>query len=241
MDNRIIFALVVLGVLVIGGYLYYQSLPTVDANGIATITAKPDMVSVYLNIETKNLTAQDAQNMNSEITTKVKIALVVAGFDNDEIQLSDFQSYPDYDYTRNGQTFKGYVVRQGITVKTDKFERVASIVDAAIQNGALVSYINFELSDKKESEYKQQALTAAGKDAEAKAEATAEGFGKSLGKLISIQTVSQPEYYPYRLYAAGGMDMATSNAEASKAAVNLSPKDMEISASVTAKYKLGLF
>lgn len=240
MDNRLIFALVVIGVLVIGGYLYYQNMPTVNAAGTATITAKPDTVSINIYIETRNATAQDAQNTNSDLTTNVKTALVVLGLDNSEIQLSNINAYPEYDYNYNTQTFKDYVVRQDITIKTDKMDKIAGIVDAAIQNGALVSYINFDLSDAKQAEYKQQALTAAGKDAGAKANATAAGFGKKLGKLVSIQTTSEPIYNPYPLYAAGIATMET-NAEAVKAVANISPKDLEVSASVVATYKLSLF
>ena len=58
MDNKILVALLVVGVILVGGYLAYTSGPIVSAQGTSTLKAQPDEVSVYISIETRNVSAQ---------------------------------------------------------------------------------------------------------------------------------------------------------------------------------------
>ena len=68
MDNRIAIGVVVIAVLVIGGYLLYGAGPTVSAQGEAVLNVQPDEASVYLSVETRDDSAEIAKNMNNEIT-----------------------------------------------------------------------------------------------------------------------------------------------------------------------------
>lgn len=237
MDNRILTAILVVGALIIGGYLYYNTGAVVSAQGSSSIKVQPDEVSIYLSIETKNLTAQGAKDMNSKITDDVVTELVKLGLERKEIQFSNYNAYPDYDWSNGQQKLKGYVVNQQLVIKIKDFDLVYSIVDKSVNAGALVSYINFELSDEKQSEYKSQALTEAGKDAKEKAEATAAGLGKNLGRLVSVQS-QEFNYNPWILYEkAGAMD----SSGAREVAMNIQPQDEEVTASITVQYKLSLF
>jgi len=232
MNNKVLVIIIAIAVVLVGGYLLYNSGPVVSAQGSSSIKASPDEVSVYINVETKNQSAQGAQEMNKEISDKLLFELVKIGFDRDELKFVNQNVYEDK---------KGFVVSQQLVVKTDKTEKVPSIVDAVIQSGALVSYINFELSDEKQGEYKKQALEEASKDAMEKARAIADGQGRRLGRLVSLE--NQEAYYPgpIGLYAkAEGMDSAMANSEARKVALNIAPQDLEITASIMARYKLSL-
>ena len=119
---------------------------------------------------------------------------------------------------------------------------VPEIVDAGIDAGALVSSINFELSDEKQNDYKAEALSEASADARKKAESTASGLNKKIGKLVSVQ--SEEFYYPgpIPIYAKaeGGGDAAAAT-EARQAAVNLRPQDIAVTASVRVEYRLRVF
>ncbi|MDP1695998.1 MAG: SIMPL domain-containing protein [archaeon] len=236
MDNRILIALVI-GILLVGGYIYYNTGAIVSAQGSSNIKVQPDEVSIYLNIETKNLTAQGAKDANDEITDNVVTELVKLGLERKDIQFSSYNTYPEYDWSNGQQKFKGYVVSQQLVIKTKDFDLVYGIVDKSVNAGALVNYINFELSDEKQSDYKSQALTEAGKDAKDKAEATAAGLGKNLGRLVSVQ--SQDFYYqPWNLYDKA---VATDSGGAREVAMNIQPQDKEVTASITVQYKLSLF
>jgi len=239
MNNKVLVIIIAIAVVLVGGYLLYNSGPVVSAQGSSSIKASPDEVSVYINVETKNQSAQGAQEMNKEISDKLLFELVKIGFDRDELKFVNQNVYEDVDWRTGAK--KGFVVSQQLVVKTDKTEKVPSIVDAVIQSGALVSYINFELSDEKQGEYKKQALEEASKDAMEKARAIADGQGRRLGRLVSLE--NQEAYYPgpIGLYAkAEGMDSAMANSEARKVALNIAPQDLEITASIMARYKLSL-
>ena len=238
MNDKTIIAIIIAAVLLVGGYLYFSSQPIVSAQGFSSLSVEPDKVSVYLNIETKGATAQEVKDKNAEISDKVVIELIKLGFERKDIQSLNYNIYPDYDWSSGTQKQKGYIASQQIIIKTDNFDKVAQVVDKSVDAGALVSSINFELSDEKQSEYKSQVLESAGKDAEKKAEATAAGLGKKLGRLVSVS--SQDFYYPGPIayYARAEGD---SGATAEKAAVNIAPSDIEVTASVSVQYKLSSF
>ena len=242
-NNVIWIGIVIIAILAVGVYLVFNAGPVVSAQGTASIKAVPDQVSVNVNIETRNSTAQLAQESNKDISEKLLVELVKLGYDRDELKFVNQNVYPEYDYTNDyrQQKIKGYVVSQQLVIKTSDVNRVPSIVDAVINSGALISYINFEVSDVKQAEYKNQALEQASKDAMTKAQSIADGQGKKLGRLVSI--TNQDYYYPgpinyYTRDASAGV--AESNAGALKAATNLAPNEQDITASISAQYKLRL-
>lgn len=243
-DNKIWIGIVIVAILVVAGYLYFNAGPVVSAQGFASIKAVPDEVSVNVNIETRNLTAQGAQESNKEISEKLLIELVKIGYDRNELKFVNYQVYPEYDYSSDyrQQKIKGYVVSQQLVIKTKDVNKVPSIVDAVIKSGSLVSYINFELSESKQADYKNKALEAASKDAMTKAQSIASGQGKKIGRLVSI--TNQDYNYPgplnyYQRDTSASIEM--SNAGALKAVTNLAPNEQEITATISAQYKLGMF
>ena len=242
MNNKAIIAIVIIAILVVAGFIIYNGGPVVSATGTSDLKVSPDIVSVNINIQSINDTAQDAQVEVNRVSEDLLVQLIKIGFNRDELKFVNANVNPSYDW-RTGKS-NGFTASQQLVVKTNSTSEVPSIVDAAISAGALVSYIDFELSDAKQNDYKSQALKAASEDARSKAGAIASGQGKSLGRLVSI--TNQPANYPgpimyYSSAANAGGDMMAANAEASKAAVNLTPQDIDISATIQAQYKLSLF
>ena len=241
-DNRIWIVIVVIAILAIGAYLYLDSGPVVSAQGVATIKVVPDEVSVNVNVETHNKTAQEAQDSNNLISQNLLLEMTKLGYSQDELKFVNYNVYPEYDWINNQQIMKGYVVSQQLVVKTNESGKVPSIVDGVISSGALVSYIDFEVSDAKQAEYKNQALEQASEDAKTKAESIAAGQGKSVGRLVSITNQDYNYPGPVPVYSMGAnAPMAESNAGAAKAAVNLAPEEQDITATISAQYKLGMF
>ena len=160
-------------------YFVYSSRPgpEITAQGQASLKAKPDLVSVYVLVETRNSTAELAQADNSKLTEILLNRLQAAGFDKDSVQLSYYNTYPDYDWSNNKQTLKGYVVSQQLILYAPEFSKVPGVVNEIVSAGALVSSINFELSSKKQNEYKTTLLADASLDARNKAVAIASGLG----------------------------------------------------------------
>lgn len=243
-----ITAVVIVLILVVSGYLFYSSGQTaiVTATGYSEITVQPDSASVYVYIQERNDSAENAKNQAFAIGDDVITQLVKLGFERKDIQSGQVYVNPDYSWENDRSVLKGYIANQEIIVKTKNFDKVLNVINVAVDSGALISSMNFELSQEKENEYKIQALKLAGEDAKAKARAIAESQGKSLGDLVDI-TSEDFNYRPIPYYAYSGekgaaMDVISSaNAEAKVAAMNIVPKDNEVSATINVRYKISKF
>ncbi len=242
MNTKYTIGALALGVLIVVGLIFANgSGAMVSAVGESTIKAQPDKVSVYLTAEGRGKTAGEAKDAHDKIVDDLTISLLKMGFSKDEIKTQSYNIYPEYDWSAGTQKEKGFVASEQIIVETSDFGKTSDIVDAGIDSGALVSYINFELSTEKQSEYKTQALEEAGKDAKKKAEATASGLGKSLGGLVSVETQDY-NYGPYVYYdKAVASSTGSGVAEARSAALNLAPQDIEVRATIRVEYKLRSF
>jgi len=217
---------------------------SVTVQGSAQIKATPDLVSVYYDIETTGKTASEAKAAEDVIYQKLVDALVVQGFEKSEIQTQNFNVYPNtyWDSATQKQKTDGYKASHNIKLElsVDKMDGLTSVVDAGINSGAGISYINFELTQESQSKYKAQALELAAKDAQIKADSVASGFNKKAGKLISVQ-VDSFNYYPWNVYTAkadASGSVLGSSSSAVEAATNIQPSDQEISASVSATFRL---
>ncbi len=229
-------AVIILAVL--GIYAFKSGSATeVTTTGNAEIKAMPDLVTIYFNVQTKGDTAQEAKDKNSEIVDSATIALLKTGLERSEITTENYNIYPDYDWTSGSQKLKGYIATHSIKVQLDseKLDDAGEIIDAGVNAGATISYINFELSLDKQNEYKAIALKQATEDAKIKAESIASGAGKKLGALVSIAD-SSFNYYPWPLYEAQAESAST--ADAKSAVTSIQPGEQTISASVSATYKI---
>ncbi len=235
LKKGIIISLIFLAVLVVG-YFVYVSGPEVMTTGYSEITANPDLISVYVTAEGRDADIGKAQETSLEVSDKFFLELEKLEIPEEDIELLNYNTYPDYDW-QTGKT-NGYVASQQMIIKIKDFDKTSSIIRAATNSGALVSGINFELSSSKQNEYKAVALKEAGKDAKVKADALAEGLGRRIGGLVSVQS-QDFNYYPYPYFSRD--EMAVGNSEAEKASVSVSPKDLSVSASVSATYTMTRF
>ena len=239
MDNKTIAGILIVGVVIVALYLSFGSSgAVVSAQGNSVLEVEPDEVSINLNLIARDKSAEVAKDSLDKISDDVYVALIKLGLGKDNVKLQGYNIYPEYDWIGEERQDKGYVANQQVVVKVDDFDLVPRIIDASVDNGALVSYISFELSEERQSEYKIKALEEAGKDAKAKAEATAAGLGKNIGQLVSVE--SQDFWYgPYMAYEASAVGGDGESAKV--ASYSLSPEDIEVRANILVKYKLRAF
>jgi hypothetical protein len=224
----------------IWAFSHFSSSNTVTGNGLATIKVVPDEVGIYFSVETSGTTSEIATTKNSEIVDALVTKLKGLGLDEDKIQTTGFNVYQDYDWSSGQRVNKGFKATHSIIVNlpTSSSSMIGDVIDAGVSAGAGISYVNFELSQAKQSEYKAQALKAATEDAKVKATAIASGLGKSLGSLVAVSDNSFG-YNPWNVYQSMGGASATTSAEAAKVATtDITPSEQEVSASVTAVFKL---
>ncbi|MDA3836196.1 MAG: SIMPL domain-containing protein [Nanoarchaeota archaeon] len=209
---------------------------TVSVQGQAQIKAMPDLMVIYFNVETKGNTTEEARSANVEIIDKLVEGITALGFEKSEIVTENLNVREDCEWTQDGQECDGFVATHSVKIEmgVDDTEKMGNVVDAGVSAGAMVNYINFELTQESQNKYKAEAMKAAAKDAQIKADSVAEGFGKTAGKLVSVQ-VNDFGYYPWRA-ASGGAMMDTAMVKESVS--NIQPGEEEISASVSATFKL---
>ncbi len=241
MKTEYIIGIIVLGLILVGAYMLDASSPIVSAQGTAAMKVQPDNSVVYVSIETRNKTAQDTQEAHAIIRDAVVASLGRMGIPEKDIQLMNYAIYQEYDWNNGRQTPKGYVASQQLIVKTKHFDELGRIVDRVVENGGLVNSIYFEISQEKQNEYKAQVLSNASADARNKAEATAAGLGKKLGRLVSVQ--SQDFYYPgpMLLYEKGMASDSSGAAAVRETLANTTPQDIDVSANIVVQYKLKRF
>jgi uncharacterized protein len=232
-------SVLILASVIIGFVVSSSVANTIKIDGQATSKIAPDLITIYFNIETKGQTSQEASDANSLITNKLTSGIIALGFSKDELKTQNFNIYPEYDYN-NGQKLIDYKATNSLKIELSiqNKEKVGSIIDAGTNAGAGISYINFELTPTLQQQAKTQAIKDASTDAKTKAEALANGFNKRLGRLVSV-SLDQFNYNPWPIYASSTTSSGVAgNAEAKRVSADITPSNQEVSAYVTAVYKL---
>ena len=239
MEKSVKITLIIAIAVVVLGIIVSNSLPangknTISVNGQSQIEVIPDVIVVYFGVETEGATSKEAENKNSEISDALKTNLVLNGFAEKELQTVSYNIYPNYNWKEGGREIIGYRASHTMKVELtiDESDDLGKIVNSATEANALISSINFELTQEKQNEYKAEALKLAAQDAKIKAEAIAQGFGKRLGRLISTSD-SNFYYYPSVAY-----DGASMSKDIEEATVDIQPSEQAITARVTATYKI---
>ncbi len=217
---------------------------TLTTQGSSTIKVIPDTISVSFNAQTRGLNAEGAKENNTIITNALIRKLVDSGFKKDDIKTESYNIYPDYEWVGGTSRTKGYVVQHmlRLEIQSNQSELVGVAIDAGVESGALINYINFELSKDSENKFKADALEKATLDARNRAEAITRGLNKRIGEVVSVST-SDFNYYPWNTYRA--MEDSSGLSQGSYAAVkeaiagtNIVPSEREVTASVSVTFKI---
>jgi uncharacterized protein len=244
MDKSVQITLIIVAtilILAVGGIIFFTSNSTdntIKVDGQATSKIAPDLITVYFNVETTGQTSQAASDANSLITNKLTGSIVALGFSKEELKTQNFNIYPEYDYN-NGQKLIDYKSTDSlkIEISIQNKDKIGSVIDAGTNAGAGISYINFELTPTLQQQAKAEAIENASVDARIKAESLAQGFNKKLGRLVSV-SLDQFNYNPWPIYASTTSVGVAGNAEAKRVSTDITPSNQEVSADVTAIYKL---
>jgi uncharacterized protein YggE len=168
---------------------------TIQATGNATLSVNPNQVSLDVTVTTQGSTAQQAAQLNATQTTTVTNALKQLVGGSGTIQTINYNVSPRYsNSSAQTETIIGYTASNSIRVTSSDLTMAGPIIDTANQAGATsVGNLTFSLQDPDPA--RQQALTAAAKQAQAHAAAIAAGVGAKAGATVSAQenaTVSYP-------------------------------------------------
>ncbi len=157
---------------------------TVTASG--TVKLVPDKATVSFGVSTQEQTAEQAQSKNSEAVNKVIDVLTERGVEAKSIRTTNYNMYPQYDYSEKGeQRIIGYVVRTSMSVQDQDIDDLGKLLAACVAAGInQVDSVNFLCSGYDEAY--SEALTQAFDAARAKAATLAAAAGKKLDDAVTI-------------------------------------------------------
>lgn len=202
-----------------------------SAQGEAQYT--PDRAHIYIGVQTRAKTAQEAGAENAKKQEAVIAAIQSLGIPKERISTVNYSVYPEQQYNpQQGDKeprIVGYNVQNTVRVDIHDISKVGAIIDAALSKGANnINSLDFYASNQDST--RRQALAEAVERARGDAEALARGAGGQLGELIELS--SAPAYTPPRPVPY----MALARAEvASSTPVN--PGEQTLIVTVTARWK----
>src|SRR5664280_45593 len=168
------------------------AVPSVQANGSATLTAKPDQAQLDVGVVTNGATAQDASQQNANLSTTVQAALSKVLGSAGTLQTVSYYVSPRYSNSPNQPSvIVGYTASNTVRVTTTDLSQIGLLIAAANQAGAnSVGGLSFGLQNPEP--VVEQALTQATKQATAHAAAIAAGLGGKLGAVLSARRNNLP-------------------------------------------------
>lgn len=160
--------------------------PVVITRGVAIVKRVPDQAWVTIAAESRARTPAEAQKLNADAMSAVMAKLKAASLPPEAIRTVGLDLQPEYDYTNNRQTLRGYLARNAVEVRVDDLPRLGSLLEGTVGAGATnVSGVRFDVKDRDSAE--REALKLAVADARARAEAAAAGAGVKVERILRIE------------------------------------------------------
>lgn len=199
--------------------------PSVTAGGEGVRLVAPDQVTIILGVMTRAKTAAQAGAANAERMTALVAALKRVGLDDKEISTAYYSVHGEM-WRTEAETV--YVANNSVKVQTRKLNRLATIIDAALQAGAnQVHSMQYDLADRGPAT--REALALAVRNARLQAEAMAAAAGGQLGALEEL-TTEPAQFVP--VMARTEMAMT-----AKDVATPITPGEVSVTATVRARWR----
>jgi uncharacterized protein YggE len=169
------------------GLTSISSRPRIDAQGVGTISVKPDLVKLTLGVETRAKKVKPAQSEAAKAMSSIINILEKAGLAEKDIQTRYFDITDEYEYQSSKRVFIGYRVSNSVTAKIRDLDNVGGIIDAVVGAGGDATRVNnITFTVEELGPYQSQARELAVADAIAKAEQFATLAGVKRGNLVFI-------------------------------------------------------
>lgn len=204
---------------------------TFNVTGEGKSSATPDLAVVNVGVTAQGVTVKAAQDQLNSNINEVSDAIKKLGIDAKDIQTSNYNINPTYDFREGPQRIAGYTANTNLTIKVRDIDKVNSVIDAATVNGAnQVGGVSFEVSDKTKAE--NEAREMAVKEAKEKAQQAAKIGGFALGKLVNYHESFGGGPGPIPLRVAQG------DVQTAEPPTQIEPGTSEITVTVTLSYEI---
>jgi uncharacterized protein YggE len=190
----------------------------ITVSGTADVSAAPDIATFSFSVIGDGATAADAQNKADPITKKALAYLKAQGIADKDIQTSDYNVAPKYEYQQGicsttvcppgRNVLTGYEATQTVTVKVRAIAKAGDILGGVGATG-VSNVSNLNLSIENQDALNNQARSAAIKKAQDQAKELAGELGVHLGKITNFsEQGNQPNPIYYKTMDSMAMPTA---------------------------------
>ncbi|NLZ96969.1 MAG: SIMPL domain-containing protein [Candidatus Magasanikbacteria bacterium] len=206
---------------------------TIYIDATAKVVAKPDIAVTTMGMVNEGKTVQEAQTANNGVMSKLTEKLKEMGVEDKDIQTTNYNIYPLYNYTENGRVLRGYEVRQDVTVKIRDLEKANEVLSLAGELGANnISGLQFIIDDPEV--YKNEAREEALKKLAEKAQTLSKLLGVRFGKVVSYNEYSGDNTPYYNVMKSSAMyDLAGGVVNESISSVESGSTEVNMTVSIT--------
>jgi uncharacterized protein YggE len=177
-----------------------QGLPdmrrSIVVDGEAEAIVVPDRASVMIGVETEGPDVLTIKRENDKRVKMLYSALKELGIPEKDVQTSDLQIHPQYDFSMGKRTLQKYTMRNVVYVTVRDLSKIDKVINTAVSGGInILDNVTFSLSTAKQ--IRDSLRIEAVKDAMVKASALASAAGAKAGHVMSIEEeTNSPAPYP---------------------------------------------
>ncbi len=161
--------------------------PSIHVTGYAEQEVAPDTAMITLGVTTIGKTPAEAKNANDSIMNEIARQLTLLGVLKQDIKTSHFQVTPHYSQPSPDAAakIKEYAVTNTLTVTTQDFTLLSSIISKSIDSGATnISGLRFFIKD--DSLIRDSLLRQAAQNGKRQAQLVAESLQQQLGSVLEV-------------------------------------------------------
>lgn len=206
----------------------------ITVNGVGKITAAPDTISLSAKLSSTDKDYAVAVGNSANQLEKLKNGIKKLGFDEKALKTSNFAVNADYesvndDNGRYKRVFTGFTCVHDLVLEFDFDSKNLADVISAVAESLSEPDISIDFTVKNTDKLRDELLKSAVANARKKAELLCAAAGTALGTLVSID-YSSGDFFP-GCETSYAVDAKCARLAAPKA-VNISPKDIEITDTV---------
>ncbi len=203
----------------------------ISVSGEGKVQGKPDVAQLSLGVSVLRDNVAAARDQAATSLAAITSAVKADGIADKDIQTTQLDISPQYDYNNGNQTLKGFRVTNTVSVKVRDINTTSKVVDDAVTAGGdntQIQGITFTID--KPEDLQQQARTAAVADAKAKAQTLASAAGVGLGAPI---TISEGGGVQPIVYAGAQLKNMASSAAAPATPIQPGQLDVTVDVNIT--------
>jgi uncharacterized protein YggE len=204
---------------------------TFSISGEGKVSGKPTLAEVSIGLYSEGQDVPKVQDANTVKVNDIVDAMKQLGVAADDLQTSNYNIQPKYQYTDGNQTVIGYTVSQSLNVKVRDLTKVGAIVSKAGELGAnQVNGVTFTIDDP--SSLQQQARAKAIDDARKKADELAKAMGVTIVRITTFSETSNNPPPPIYFGNAGAVPMVKA------AAPDIQPGSLDVTSDVSVTFEI---